>query len=1782
MESINHELHYIEICFDLDVNCKNLRVEWLSTEGLLIECDKDNCLRVAPDPYALANGEVCIEGWVHCDDCITGNSAPKYFKKCFCNAKSDCPEDCEICKKYGEVGVCEQQLTQKQIKEGRLCNGDCPPNKPFFDPILEKCVECRPGSVHPNNPCVICVNGEWTEKCENCDDKSGDCKECLSNTDCSKNTDGRNCCNPSGSCDCCPGYVYDYTLKKCVLVPECNSKDECKECEDCVEILLPDGTRKRKCLPIECPEGTKCWKGKCIPWNCLSTSCDNGADCGPDCGCIEIDGIKQCVPCAILECTGQCQEALGCRCNDQNECEGIPDCDQFCDGSNPCLDPRCTCYNERCVDCANFPCIGPDADCNSYYNCGCNNQNECEGGKGCNDSVEITQDTDCSGNFGCSLTAKYISSNKCMCDPIEFRIKNTKSCIPNSNDNEILKLNIEMFKAGLAYKNYKSNPNMGDNELVSGSISVVIKHYQKNNLGNYIQISALNSSPLNVAIQNNAISDITLLNIAHIHKFYNGGGTKVEIEIFAKDVKISANDCVEYGTTLLRKFILNYETLNDTQSTCENINQLYFNSLSVDVTDTKSSKKPLFTWFKSNTDIFNNSIISRNKNYNKSGIFRKQYGIKSGNTWIDKISNAAETTLTGNKEGELWNNYNYAVDVNCSCKSNLNYVDELLYCCPNEYQYKIENCNSKFTLESFDVCDVNGKMQGSQYNNVNYQIPDEVKTKYKVKIIFDDGTNEIIELNHTTNTKVSGIVKDYISENKVISNVSIFQYYSGGLLNGKQCETILDIPEIIIPDIKLSRECETTNIPGEVKMKITSIYPGINISSISYFLRTFTTALGNTIGNEVSLTPDDNQTKIEFLKSFNNTPNNNVTHEITYLDPNGQSDVLVRYQIGNCKILLKADTCLPSVNIKPETPNEAFISSLNCPGINQGLNVSSLTTGFNILETIDFSLSGSHIQTINNQSGLFNNLPPGNYTITASQGNLTAFNSFTIDPRVEATAELSDNSICQNQFTNIIITGAIGATFNVINPNGGSLGIFTINNSGSIIVPNIGTPGNYNVVLLSDPTLTMCSPWNKILTLSVGGQNLQPQIELQSGTYCVGQPIPFRIVDGGVNAVYNLTSNGTGSITTPLQANNNQFNGEFIPSTSNFAITVLGTSNECNNVVQTTFNGQANPEININATSVCQPNNTVTVTVNLNVQAQSVFIGNVSAINTIGNTWVRSNISGNQNTTLEIVVNSNGCQKISSIEIQNCACPSGTLQIVNGQLPCGQGNVELSLFNTNLQITTQWQYVWEELINNQWFGIGSLTNVPVNGVPSINVGVGVQVNATFRLRVVNTLNNCIYNSNQLVLSANPSIPQNLTILPSGPIQVNQPVVFETGQGYASYQWGGAVSGNTFQSNSIIFNQPQSNVPISVTVCSDENNNCCNTFNTTINVIANCLGFNLTTGNQNLINSCLNSVIVTGFGGTGLRTYTISSDYIQINTPTPVIAGTGNQFTIPVNTSVVPIGVTTTITVVVTDSIGCTETFIFEYERCQTGCNCEYELKIVDKNTLQENITSFVVQEIDGELQIRSEVTAQIYEVCEGVPLQLIHSYDLALGSGSNGYPGTIGQTDLHISLNRMVNNVLTTITEVDLIINNVATTVNIPTSFNGGNPQTDTDKLVEFLNDQTAPNTFIKVPNSHIIRMVKLSNTNIHGFDNNIGKGYIANNLLRSYGVGGFNPNRILTSYITSCANLEYHRNFNPITSIIRTITYNNIIITNSPEYAPGNNQPDHNPLRICSGCQPV
>ncbi len=500
-----------------------------STGTLSFPCgdsfDENGNLQISvPDDMFVGS---CVDFIVKCSEC--SHCPEEEGRACLCETSSDC-ESCEQCIQ----GVC---VTKCSI--GEICN----------DGTCCQCSDSIPceGQGFYCDGCKCKCNGKVNDRgeCVECLIKSdcGPCQECI-NGQCTDIICPNNLICIGGECGCPPGSKYDIATNSCIPADECFKDSDCGTCETCVS---------GNCQPIVCPKDHKCVDGECVYWPCVNTSCENGADCGPDCGCL--DG--ECVPCYILECNGQCQDALGCKCNNLQKCEPVNNCGQYCDGNTPCLDQNCTCYNNECVSCENFPC-DPD-DCSGRYNCGCLD-GDCAGGKGCNDKFELKKNTECSAD-GCELVATY-TGTACNCDPIEFKVKNVYTpTIPNGGDiitafntsSKLLDLQVKLFKNNVPYEDFKNNALFGDDELVDATIKTTIVHRVDGTVVSP-NVALVSSSSVD---GNNKVANI-IINNNNVAKTFNGKGTSVSIEVRAENIKVNSNNCTQYKSKVIAIYELKH------------------------------------------------------------------------------------------------------------------------------------------------------------------------------------------------------------------------------------------------------------------------------------------------------------------------------------------------------------------------------------------------------------------------------------------------------------------------------------------------------------------------------------------------------------------------------------------------------------------------------------------------------------------------------------------------------------------------------------------------------------------------------------------------------------------------------------------------------------------------------------------------------------------------------------------------------------------------------------------------------------------------------------------------------------------------------------------------------------------------------------------------------------------------------------------------------------------------------------------------------------------------
>jgi len=1455
--------------------CKNPQIEFIQGEDFLYPCEiKDGEITFEIKPGT--NPNACVEGYIKCEDeCL--NCPPQYFKKCLCNDVT-LLEACQKCVDGFIVDTC----TPAQIAMGMICTPDgcqCPPSSPIKDPNTGQCVQCITGTV---SGCKICVAGHW--------------EDIVCPT-------GERCDN--GVCKCPPGYIRDPFTGLCIVTPSCDEDSDCGLCEICVS---------GNCVPLVCPEGYKCVDGECVYWPCTNTNCTNGADCGEGCGCL--NGV--CTPCYLLDCANPtglsiypaCVAALGCKCSGV-ACVPVDNCGQPCDGFTPCTEPGCTCYNGTCVNCANFPCTAGEGGCDSYYNCQCTNGN-CEGGPpndGCKDKLEIKQECGSNDN-DCKLIAE-LTAKGCKCDPIRFETINKDICTPNpviANTVTNLGLEVKLYKGTVLYSDFGSLA-IGDNEFVSGNIQTVVTHYDVNNN----IISSIAVTPVaDKAISGNAVTgNIVVSQGTHYKRTYTATelgqtvtkGTLVKVEVFAKNIEIVNNDCVNYDDALIATYELNFRTTPDLLNTCGRNTLVYAQTAQTqEVVDNVSTKRPLFIWSKGITD-FKTTAYVNNKVYDQSGWFRKAYGVKSGSVWKDTISKFTEPE-------ELWNNYNYQVKVDCGCATVAN-KNKVLFCCLPEFDYEFSNCNKKLIIQPFNVCNVNGKIDS--FAPINSQ------TNYYVRLTLKNGAERNILIPFDTNTKTITFTYDQPDDESIVSAV-IFQSYQGGLLTPFECPKDLTVPEAADVNVTYTRDCGVSNPANGVQsVKVTVPQPSgaVKIKKIEFYRNlNGSTTLSN------------------FNIGLNNSPSDisNQPSYVTYL-PSSQivvtlMSVVMRVFFSNgCSKDIRIQNCQPSVT---PTPNPG-VSTLNCDnGI--GAAITAVTEGFDTTQTINYGLEGGNLpQPIENTTGVFSNLAAGDYILTATQGETTVSVPATVIEVNNPDVILVPSTICPGQTATLTITALSGTAFTVTGPNGLIIANPVISNSGVYNVTNLTAPGNYTVTLTSDPASAYCPQFTEVEVLATGGQALTPIIETQPGSYCVGQPIPFRIRDNGAGATYSLSSNGSGSLPATLQSSETTYNGSYVPNSTSGIIRITGVSDTCNTTTtpQISVTALANPVIS-NAVSSCANDNTNTVTVTT-TGATGVTVEGVAAVETppASGIYIRSSITGL--TDVDIVVTNGACNTTQNLVLGNCACPTGELFITSTGDTCGQGNTTIQFNGDTLGIDGTWFYVFQQMSGPDYIDLNVPTffpPVPLSPAPTTVISTSIGEVKSARLKAINPTNGCEYFSAPVSFTAvQPPIGSTITPSVQLPVLTGVPISFSTQAGYFSYVWSGDVAGTTNTSTPKIFNTPGT-YQATVTVCSAVG--CCEVISLTFDVEQACTPAILFGSPSSGLCS---DITIAATGGNGAKTYEIFGTYI--NVASTAVPGS-NIITIP--TAAVPQGASDSLLITVTDANGCIANTTVPYTRCSCICD----------------------------------------------------------------------------------------------------------------------------------------------------------------------------------------------------------------------------------------------------
>lgn len=1467
-----------------------------STGNISFPCgdkiDKDGNIKItiSEDQFV---GE-CISGVIKCDEC--GHCPEQEFTACLCETSADCPA-CQQC----VDGVCIELCKENEKCVDNTCvecenNLDCGPG---FICVGGKCV-CN-GKVNDRGECVDCLTDNHCGPCQTC--INGNCEDivCPNNLICI-----------NGGCGCPPGSKYDVASNSCIPADECTTDTDCAECETCVA---------GNCQPVVCPDGFKCVGGECVPWPCIDTSCNNGADCGPDCGCLN----GECVPCYILECTGQCQDALGCKCSASNKCEPVGDCGQYCDGLNPCLDDNCTCYNNRCVSCENFPCIDGEGGCGSYYNCGCNDNGDCEGGNGCSDTLKLNKVENCPTE--CGLEAIYTTENGCKCDPIVFKVKNLHGT-NSGGANDVLDLSIEMFKNGRPYKDFLQELTIGDNEFVKGTFTTQIA-FEKKNVNGVWQTESLTSVPAVAATSvnsNNTIDNIKIttgnLGFAMMSKSLLEGNRRATITITAQGVEIPNNECTEYGTKVLTQYVIDF-TKNDIY---KNRIESFKAERQLELTDNESTRRPLFIFSKSTTGTYLPTKFPETINYNVSGWFTKVYGVKVGNQWKAKITKVAEG---------VWNNYNYKVSVDCGCKVNNATLNEVIFCCPTEFNYNITQCGRKIEVLPFNTCEQNARLGVTNsvpgQKNILSIGPSEIQTNYYVILNGED---------FLLRSGGGNLLTPFIKElQEPITSIVFEQRYEGSPLISVACPVeYTENPGFI--DFGVDTECG--------KITVTKLNNTPNITNVSI--------QGN---NSISFVPS----------------NNNTVWTATV-----PSDVSANYRVaasftGGCIFAKDIEVvCEPEVTA---TPTE-LVAKGECPegGVNPNILVKA-TKGFtSAVKFIDMRFPSVQVNPTsqNPPKVTFNNFNSGTYTFKAVEGTNEAEATVTI--LAPKQPELKVEPACGFGTGKIKLeNGAPGSQWQLI--IGSQQVNLTLDNNGfaEFIVPNnliTGPSQSFVINFLNDPSGISCSQQIPG-SISKEGGTVSPALVFTDNLIC-GDGTTFLNINNGLNLTYSvqLTGGTIGGQTTLNLTAGTQYTVAANNTSNILTATITGiVGNDCYTLTsipsaQITVN--QSPIIDI-AQECAGGFNKVIVqlrrrddnTIIIGENASVTILGNFATYFPAGQTFERDFISPPPNPEFTVIVNYLGCTYFapteSFIDCINNLCPPPGSQIpqtfASPPSPtCIQQNVTLSYLGGVLDAVGA-TYEWQRLIGGTWITqpsgsgtVGPFVSLSDTGIPNYVV-LSESNQKDFRLRILKS-NGCEF------IGATHEVYVGTGITPSIGGQIDSLI---TGQSYtystveipgATYVWtltppGGSPQTVGTNSNQVTISLQAGTSILSVAVTTQDG--CEGTASIDLVTDLSCpgtvaVGYVGTTGS----NQCKNlQATLSGITGT------VASWSWEDSLGNILQSGTGAI--VNFDASILPAGSTTSIILKVTLSTTCELVSApFSYTRC--SCLCDLSLQC--QNVLQLN------------------------------------------------------------------------------------------------------------------------------------------------------------------------------------------------------------------------------------
>lgn len=353
--------------------------------------------------------------------------------------------------------------------------------------------------------------------------------------------------------------------------------------------------------------------------------------------------------------------------------------------------------------------------------------------------------------------------------------------------------------------------------------------------------------------------------------------------------------------------------------------------------------------------------------------------------------------------------------------------------------------------------------------------------------------------------------------------------------------------------------------------------------------------------------------------------------------------------------------------INPNAPSfsNVAVNQANCAGANTGSIVATVAGGVGVITFVINPLG------LTNNTGIFNNLPVNNYTITATDANNCVITTLA--------SIVQPSLIVWNvtNFTNITCNGLTNGAINV-NATGGN-GILTY----TLLPSNINNlTGNFNALVANNYTVVATDANGCTITTNFNITN--PALLTWNNT-SFSNITCFNANDGVINAP---AVGGTGIINYTLMPGNvtNQ-TGNFINlQTATFTITATD-ANGCS--LTSSFTISSPPAFVmtnlVGTTPNCVPGNNATITVTVS-GGTPIYLYSIN-----GNPPQASNVFTNigvSNYTIT-ATDANGCTVTSTIAITNPASPNITNVVTTNILCFGNntGNITITATGGNGQLT---------------------------------------------------------------------------------------------------------------------------------------------------------------------------------------------------------------------------------------------------------------------------------------------------------------------------------------------------------------------------------------------------------------------------------------------------------------------------------------------------------------